>query len=125
MLAHPAVHRTATESASPGNQDRTAIIAVPNGAMHGQSEQRLRLAFQQIEVMLCSGSGEGRSSAIELLEKLQDSATWLGQTGDPYPDLMGPHTRSLWSALHAIRSDLSECSVLEAEVAMWRLVHHP
>jgi hypothetical protein len=98
---------------------------VLDSVLHERSEQRLRLAFQQIEAMLCSGNLEGRSSAIELLEKLQDSATWLPQTGDPYPDLMGPHTRSLWSALHAIRSDLSECSVLEAEVAMWRLVHHP
>ena len=121
MPAHPGVHHTATESASPGLPDLSALL---ERALHEQSEQRLRQAFQQIEVMLSSRSGECRGNAIELLEKLQDSAAWLPQTGDPYPDLMGPHTRSLWSALHAIRSDLSECSVLEAEVAMWRLVHH-
>ena len=125
MPANPAVHRSVIESESPGPQDFTAASAVLDSALREQDEQRLRLAFQQLEVMLCSGSGECRSGAIELLEKLQDSATWLPQTGDPYPDLMGPHTRSLWSALHAIRSDLAECSVLEAEVAMWRLVHHP
>jgi len=125
MPAHLAVHRTATESASPGPQDLSSTIAVLDGALRDQSEERLRLAFQQIEDMLASGRGECRSSAIEFLEKLQDSATWLPQTDDLYPDFMGPHTRSLWSALHAIRSDLSECSVLEAEVAMWRLVHHP
>ena len=125
MRVHAAVHRTATESASPGPQDFSDTVAVLDGALRGQSEQRLRLAFRQIEAMLASGSGECRSSAIEFLEKLQDSASWLPQAGDLYPELMGPQTRSLWSALHAIRSDLSECSVLEAEVAMWRLVHHP
>ena len=125
MRAHPAVHRNKGESVSPGPQDLTATAAVLDGALRDRSETQLRQAFQQIEAMLSSGKDQCRSSAIEFLEKLQDSAGWLPQTGDPYPDLMGPQTRSLWSALHAIRSDLSECSVLEAEVAMWRLVHHP
>ena len=125
MPADHTIRRTATGSALPCSQGRHAVSAVLHDALHDQSEQRLRVAFRLLETMLCSGSGEDRSCAIEFLEKLQDSATWLPQTPDSYPDFMGPQTRSLWSALHAIRSDLSECSVLEAEAAMWRLVHHP
>ena len=75
--------------------------------------------------MLSSGNRELRSRGVEFLDGLQDSDAWALQNADFYADFMGPHTRNIWSALHAIRSDLSECSVLEAEVAMWRLVHHP
>ena len=38
--------------------------------------------------------------------------------------ILGNRTRHVWSTLDTIRFDLAECPTLEAEVLMWRVVHH-
>lgn len=125
MPAHAAVHRSETGSVSPRSEDLAAAIESLHYALQEPTDVRLRSAFREVENMLSSGNRELRSTGVEFLDGLQDSIAWVPQKADFYAEFMGPRTRSLWSALHAIRSDLSECSVLEAEVALWRLVHRP
>jgi hypothetical protein len=104
--------------------DRFSLIRAVQEAAHQQNDVLVRSLFENLEALLLSRDYKRRRWVIEFLEALQDSATWDLQQADAYLPLMGPGARRIWSALAAIRSDLAECSVLEAEVGMWRVVHH-
>jgi hypothetical protein len=106
------------------NRDRFALVRTLREATLQRNEMLLRAVFERLEVLLRSRDRNLRRSVTEFLEALQDSVGWGFAEADACLALMGPGARSIWSALHAIRSDLAECSVLEAEVGMWRVVHH-
>jgi hypothetical protein len=104
--------------------DRFSLVRAVQQAIHQQNDALVLSLFGDLEVLLLSHDYKRRRWVIEFLEALQDSASWDLQQADAYLPLMGPGARRIWSALDAIRSDLAECSVLEAEVGMWRVVHH-
>ena len=103
--------------------DHSSLIRTLNSRCLA-NDQLARAVFHDIEVLLDSRDRKQRSEAVEFLEALQDSCTWGSCEPDSYLSLMGPGSQRIWSALNAIRSDLAEGSVFEAEVGIWRVVHH-
>jgi hypothetical protein len=85
--------------------------------------KRVQDAFDQMEDFLRVGSAEVRDWVCSFLEALQDMAAWKSSGSDVFLRFLGPETHRAWSALEAIRRDLEDCSTLEAEVLMWRIVH--
>jgi len=84
----------------------------------------VQLAFDGMEAMLCSGETEVRDWVCAFVDALQEVTGWK-ETGEiGFVRFLGPETRRAWMALDAIRADLADCSILEAEVTMWRAVHH-
>lgn len=83
----------------------------------------VQMVFDGIEELLCSGEGPVRDWVRALIEAVQDVAGWTSQGQNAFLWFLGPETRRAWVALDAIRADLAECSILEAEVTMWRAVH--
>ena len=104
--------------------DRLEVVRALQAASDDHNEPFVRSIFENLEFLLVSPDKDLRCCAIEFLEALQDSSAWRPQETDAYLSVMGPGSRRIWSALNAIRSDLADCSVLEAEVGMWRVVHH-
>jgi hypothetical protein len=102
--------------------DHSGLIRTLN-ARGLQNDPFARALFDDLEVLVDSGDREQRTGAVEFLETLQDSCTWGSRESDAYLSLMGPGSQRIWSALNAIRSDLAQCSVFEAEVGIWRVVH--
>ncbi len=86
--------------------------------------QRVQHAFDRIEDFLRDGNAETREWVCSFLDALQDIASWRSAGSDVFLRFLGPETRRAWNTLEAIRQDLEDCSTLEAEVLMWRLVHH-
>lgn len=86
-------------------------------------QKRVQRAFDQVEDFLRVGSAEVRDWVCTFLEALQDIAAWKSSGSDVFLRFLGPETRRAWTALEAIRRDLEDCSTLEAEVLMWRIVH--
>jgi hypothetical protein len=85
---------------------------------------RVQVAFDRMEELLCSGATEVRDWVCAFVEAVQDVAGWKETGEEGLVRFLGPETRRAWTALDAIRADLAECSILEAEVTMWRAVHH-
>ncbi len=85
--------------------------------------KRVQQAFDQIEDFLRVGSAEVRDWVCSVLEALQEITAWKSAGSDVLLRFLGPETRHAWGALEAIRRDLEDCSTLEAEVLMWRVVH--
>jgi hypothetical protein len=104
-------------------RDYSGLIRILRHATHPQNHSRIRAMFEDVEVLLGSRDRECRTQAIEFLEALQDSWAWSDGEPDAFQSLMGPGAQRIWSTLTAIRSDLAECSVFEAEVGIWRVVH--
>lgn len=119
---HPRVSDAASHPA-PFARDRAALVRTLQEASRQRNETLLRSVFENLEVLLLSRDRDLRGWATEVLDTLQDSAGWGFPDADAYLPLMGPGARKVWSTLHAIRCDLAECSVLEAEVGIWRVVH--
>ncbi len=84
----------------------------------------VRSAFDRLERFLGDGSPEVRSWVAGFLHALQEVTSWGSSNSDAYHGLLGPHARRVWETLDAIRFDLAACSILEAEILMWRVVHH-
>ncbi len=90
---------------------------------HGDPKPVQR-AFDQLEDFMQTGSAEVRDWVCSFLEAVQDIAAWKVSGCDAFLRFLGPETRHAWRALEAIRRDLEDCPALEAEVLMWRIVHH-
>jgi len=86
--------------------------------------KRVQEAFDRIEEFLRVGSPEVRDWVYGFLEALQDVAPWRPSGSEDFVRFLGSETFRAWTALDAIRTDLEDCSTLEAEVLMWRVVHH-
>jgi hypothetical protein len=83
----------------------------------------LQAAFDRLEQYLKGEDPDLRDWATGFLQALQDVASWSSQDGEPFLRFMGERTRHVWGTLDTIRQDLADCSILEAEVLMWRVVH--
>jgi hypothetical protein len=83
----------------------------------------LQTAFDRLEEYLTSEVPVLRDWATGFLQALQDVASWSSQDGEAFLRFMGDRTRHVWATLDTIRQDLADCSILEAEVLMWRVVH--
>ena|SRR5215469_4207585 len=86
---------------------------------------RVRAAFFLIENFLVHGSPELRDWVDAEIEALQNVCAWRRQSA--LSPALGSKTRVLWDLLESIRRasselDLSDCSVLEAEILTWRLI---
>lgn len=83
----------------------------------------LQAAFDRLEQDLKGEDPDVRDWATGFLQVLQDIVSWSSQDGEPFLRFMGERTRHVWGTLDTIRQDLADCSSLEAEVLMWRVVH--
>jgi hypothetical protein len=90
---------------------------------HGDPKQTQRV-FDRVEDFMQTGSAELRDWVCSFLDAVQDIATWKLSGSDVFLRFLGSETRRAWGALEAIRRDLEDCPALEAEVLMWRIVHH-
>ena len=96
-------------------------------SLEDQEDARRNAAFFLIENFLVHGSPELRDWVDQLIEALQNLCAWRHQNGGVFLAALGRETRALWEHLESIRSassdlDLSDCSVLEAEILTWRLL---
>jgi len=96
---------------------------IANEMAQGKSH-RVQVAFDGMEELLRSGETEVRDWVCAFVEAMQDFIGWKETAEEGLVRFLGPETRRAWAALDAIRADLAECSILEAEVTMWRAVHH-
>jgi hypothetical protein len=83
----------------------------------------LQAAFNRLEEFLRGENSDLRNWATGFLQALQDVSTWSSHDGESFLQFMGERTRHVWATLDTIRLDLADCSILEAEVLMWRVVH--
>ena len=84
----------------------------------------LGLAFEQLERFHVEGNSYVRGWVTGFLQFLQDITSWSFPNSDAFVSFLGPNPRRLWQTLDAIRSDLADCPTLEAEILLWRVVHH-
>lgn len=84
----------------------------------------VQAAFDRLEALLVYGNHELRSWVAGFLQSLQDLDGWSSATSDVFLRFFGPDVRRVWETLNQIRFDLADCPILEAEVLMWRVVHH-
>jgi hypothetical protein len=92
--------------------------------LHAQGQHgQVQAAFDRMEEFLQDGH-PSRVWATGFLQSLQEITTWECDDGEQFLRFLGSRTRHVWSTLDAIRFDLADCSTLEAEVLMWRVVHH-
>jgi hypothetical protein len=85
---------------------------------------QLQAAFNFLETCLEHGGPELRDWVAGCLQALQDCSAWGEGSVEVFLRFLGSATRRVWTTLDAIRSDLADCPTLEAEVLMWRVVHH-
>lgn len=88
------------------------------------SYESVGVAFDQLERLLADGNSYVRGWVAGFLQFLQDVTSWSSPNSDVFVGFLGPKSRRLWRTLDAIRSDLAYCPTLEAEILMWRVVHH-
>lgn len=86
--------------------------------------RRVQAAFDGIEEILRSGEIAAQDWVRGCVEAVQDIVGWKESGEEVLLHYLGPETRRTWAALEAIRADLAESSILEAEVTMWRIAHH-
>ena len=86
---------------------------------------RVQAAFDLMERVLENGDPRVRDWVCGFLRALQDIAGWRESGHEAFVAFLQPETRRAWSALAAIQTDLADCSILEEEITMWRVVHHP
>jgi hypothetical protein len=86
---------------------------------------RVQVAFDCLEAFLEDGHLELRAWVAGFLQVLQDVTSWSSANSEVFLRFLGARARRVWETLETIRFDLADCSILEAEVLMWRVVHHP
>jgi hypothetical protein len=85
---------------------------------------RVQAAFDCLEEFLDNGSPELRAWVAGFLQALQEVSSWGSENSEAFSDFLGAGARRVSDTLDTIRFDLANCSILEAEVLMWRVVHH-
>jgi len=130
MLRKPDISEWAREfppftNSSAGHDDRRwyQFARIVQDCHRHDDARWLQSAFDRLEESLTSGNPQLREWVMGFLQALQDVTAWSERDGERLLRFMGEQTRRVWSTLDAIRSDLAECSTLEAEVLMWRVVH--
>jgi hypothetical protein len=86
---------------------------------------RVQAAFDCLEEFLDDGNPELRAWVAGFLQALQEVSSWGSENSEAFSDFLGARARRVSETLQTIRFDLADCSILEAEVLMWRVVHHP
>ena len=111
---------------NPGNHDRQwyeFARLVSDFYDRGQREY-VGLAFDELERFLLEGNSYVRGWVTGFLQFLQDVTSWSSPNSEAFMGFLGPKSLRLWKTLDAIRSDLADCPILEAEILMWRVAHH-
>ena len=85
---------------------------------------QVQVAFDCLEQFLEDGNPELQAGVAGFLQALQDVTSWGSGGSEMFRRFLGQSSLHVWDTLDAIRCELSACSILEAEVLMWRLVHH-
>lgn len=130
--AFPEIDARVAESAALCADTHDASIDVYDfacflAALEDNNDSRLKAGFFMIENFLVHGSSELRDWVDQLIEALQNVCAWRRQSACIFSAVLGRETRALWEHLESIRRassdlDLSDCSVLEAEILTWRLL---
>ncbi len=93
--------------------------------LFGQGDlKQVQRVFDQMEDFMQGGNAEVRDWVCSFLDTIQDVAAWKLSGSDVFLRFLGSETRRAWAALEAVRRDLEDCPALEAEVLMWRILHH-
>jgi hypothetical protein len=93
------------------------------GLRQRNDNRSLQAAFDRLEELLADENPHLRDWVTGFLQALQEVTSWNSQDVEPFLRFMGERTRHVWATLDTIRLDLADCSILEAEVLMWRVVH--
>src|ERR1700741_5381658 len=109
-----------------GNHDRQwyEFARLVSNSYDRGSYKSVGVAFDQLERLLAEGNSYVRGWVTGFLQFLQDVTSWSSPNSDAFVGFLGPKSRRLWQTLDAIRCDLADCPILEAEILMWRVVHH-
>lgn len=111
---------------SSGNHDRQWYeFARLVSDLHERGDcKSVRAAFDQLERCLVEGNSYVRGWVTGFLQFLQDVTSWSTPNSDTFIGFLGPISRRVWQTLDAIRFDLADCPILEAEILMWRVAHN-
>jgi hypothetical protein len=109
-----------------GNHDRQwfEFARLLSDLYQGRDYESVRASFDHLETFLAEGNAYVRGWVTGFLQFLQDVTSWSTPNSDAFMGFLGPNSRRLWQTLDAIRSDLADCPILEAEILMWRVAHH-
>ena len=91
---------------------------------HQHSYSNVQAAFDLLEGLLDRNEPTIEAWIAGFLQALQEYASWHCDDREVFREFLGERTRQIWATLDAIRSDLANGSILEEDIAMWRLVHH-
>jgi hypothetical protein len=107
------------------NQDRqwAAIACSVRNLCERKEYNCVQAAFDRLEYYLEKPNAGLHDWVAGLLQVLQDGISWSSDCGNSFHQFLGARTRRLWSSLDLIRCDLADCSTLEAEILMWRVIH--
>ena len=107
------------------NQDAQWIefARLVSGLYQREDFEGITLAFTRVERLLAEGTAHARTWVTGFLQALQEITAWNSSGSEAFLGFLGPNTRHIWETLNAIRFDLDSCSILEAEILMWRVVH--
>lgn len=83
----------------------------------------VQAVFDGLENLLADGAPDARAWVAGFLQTVQDVASWDSGNAEMFFRFLGRATRCTWETLNTIRFDLADCSILEAEILMWRVVH--
>ena len=89
-----------------------------------ENYQQVRAAFEQMEEFLRNGTAEVHELvALGFLEPLRAVASWKPYGSDAFIRFLPPESRRVWAKLDAVWNlNLDDCSVLEKEVLIWRVI---
>jgi hypothetical protein len=90
-------------------------------------DTRVHAAFECMERFLSQGDRHLREWVSAWVDAVQNTACWRRYGSAAFSPFLGPETRALWEALDTVRTasdklDLSDYSVLEAEILTWRML---
>jgi hypothetical protein len=88
--------------------------------------KQVHSAFERMEQFLRDGTAGVRELVVVgFLETLRNVASWKPYGGDVFVRFLRPESNRFWTKLDAVGNlNLEDCSVLEAEVLIWRIVRH-
>jgi hypothetical protein len=114
---------TGSQSSEPDDRRWYQFAQLVRELRQRDDNRSVQGAFDRLEELLTGENPNLRNWVTGFLQTLQDLTSWSSQDGEPFLRFMGERTRHVWATLDTIRLDLADCSTLEAEVLMWRVVH--
>ena len=89
-----------------------------------ENYKQIHVAFERMEQFLRDGTAGVRELVVfGFLETLRNVASWKPYGGDAFVQFLRPESSRFWAKLDAVGNlNLDNCTVLEGEVLIWRIV---